>query len=105
MNKCKITVLKRYYDEELVKEYGAESPSGKCTAFEEGQVYYTNNLGGKPEGFCEGAWRAIFHYTFALAHGAPDFFEGNWTNKKGTAICCCNDGLRPVIFKVERTEE
>ena len=21
------------------------------------------------------------------------------------AICSCNDGLRPVIFKIERTEE
>ena len=104
MNKCKITVLKRYFDEELVKEYGTEHTTGKCAAFEEGQVYYTNELGGKPEGFCEGAWRAIFHYTFALAHGAPDFFDGDWIKAPGTAICCCNDGLRPVIFKVERVE-
>ena len=104
MYKCKITVLKRYYDEELAKAYGADSSYGKCRAFEEGQVFYTNKLGGKPEGFCEGAWRAIYHFTFALAHGTQEFFDGNWVNFPG-AICCCNDGLRPVIFKVERAED
>ena len=26
-------------------------------------------------------------------------------NKPGVAICNCNDGLRPVIFKVEATDE
>lgn len=25
--------------------------------------------------------------------------------KEGVAICSCNDGLRPVIIKVERTDE
>ena len=28
-----------------------------------------------------------------------------WITKEGVAICSCNDGLRPVIMKIERTDE
>ena len=33
------------------------------------------------------------------------FYYGDWIRKPGVAICSCNDGLRPVIFKIEVTEE
>ena len=44
---------------------------------------------------------------FALTHGACDwlFYDGDWIRKPGVAICSCNDGLRPVIFKLEATDE
>ena len=44
---------------------------------------------------------------FALAHGAGEglFYFGDWIREKGVAICSCNDGLRPVIFKLEATDE
>lgn len=44
---------------------------------------------------------------FALAHGATKepFYYGDWISKPGIAICSCNDGLRPVIFKQEATNE
>lgn len=29
------------------------------------------------------------------------FYYGDWIKKNGVAICSCNDGLRPVIFKIE----
>lgn len=43
----------------------------------------------------------------ALAHGAGNqvFYYGDWIKKPGVAICSCNDGLRPVIFKLETTTE
>ncbi|RLB26553.1 MAG: TIGR04076 family protein, partial [Deltaproteobacteria bacterium] len=28
-----------------------------------------------------------------------------WLKQKGVAIACCTDGLRPVIFKLERIED
>ena len=61
----------------------------------------------KPEGLCDEAWKAIYQYVFALAHGAGNevFYYGDWIRKPGTAICSCNDGLRPVIFKLETTQE
>lgn len=102
MNKCKITVLKRNFEEELAAEYGAEG-LGKCPTHTEGQVYYADFA--KPEGFCDEAWKAIYQYVFALSHGSGTFYYGDWINVPGVAICSCNDGLRPVIFKIEKTDE
>jgi uncharacterized repeat protein (TIGR04076 family) len=28
-----------------------------------------------------------------------------WFKDKGVTLSCCNDGLRPVIFKLERVED
>jgi len=66
-------------------------------------VFYTDFK--KPEGFCDKAWKAIYQYAFALASGGETFYYGYWINEPGVAISCCNDGLRPVIFKIERTDE
>ena len=70
-----------------------------------GQVFYADYA--KPEGFCDEAWKAVYQYAFALAHGAGEglFYYGDWIRKPGVAICSCNDGLRPVIFKLEATDE
>ena len=88
MKKVKITVLKTTLDEELVKEYGAEGLKA-CPMLKAGQVFYADQ------------------YVFALSHGAGEtlFYYGDWIRKPGVAICSCNDGLRPVIFKLEATEE
>ena len=60
-----------------------------------------------PQGFCDEAWKAIYQYVFALAHGADKslFYYGDWIKKPGVAIVSCNDGLRPVIMKLEATDE
>ncbi|MDR1109840.1 MAG: TIGR04076 family protein [Deltaproteobacteria bacterium] len=103
MNKCKITVLKRHFDEELASEYGVKG-LGKCPLHAEGQVFYAD--WAKPAGFCDEAWKAIYQYVFALSHGGRElFYYGDWIDRPGMAICSCNDGIRPVIFKVERTDE
>ncbi len=104
MNKVKITVLKTTLDEELAREYGAEGLK-VCPMLREGQVFYADYA--KPDGLCDEAWKAIYQYVFALAHGAgkETFYYGDWIRKPGVAICSCNDGLRPVIFKLEATEE
>lgn len=71
----------------------------------EGQVFYADYA--KPDGFCDEAWKAIYQYVFALAHGATKepFYYSDWISKPGMAICSCNDGLRPVIFKLEATDK
>lgn len=102
MKRCKITILKRTFQEDLAKEYGTEG-LGKCPMMKEGQVFYADYA--KPEGFCDEAWKAIYQYVFALSHGADLFYYQDWIKEKGVAICSCNDGLRPVIMKIERTEE
>ena len=62
---------------------------------------------GWPPAFCDEAWKAIYQYVFALAHGADKslFYYGDWIKKPGVAIVSCNDGLRPVIMKLEATDE
>jgi uncharacterized repeat protein (TIGR04076 family) len=104
MNKCKITVLKKTFDRELADEYGAVG-LGACPMLKEGQVFYADYA--CPEGFCNEAWKAVYQYVFALAHSMGEngelFYYGDWIRKPGVAICSCNDGLRPVIFKIERT--
>ena len=104
MKKCKLTILKTTLQEDLAKEYGIPD-LGPCPLMKEGQVFYADYA--KPEGFCDEAWKAIYQYVFALAHGAGRelFYFGDWIREKGVAICSCNDGLRPVIFKLEATGE
>lgn len=104
MNKVKITVLKTTLDEELAREYGAEGLTA-CPMMKAGQVIYADYA--KPEELCDEAWKAIYQYVFALAHGTGDnlFCFGDWIREPGVAICSCNDGLRPVIFKLEATDE
>lgn len=103
MNKVKITVLKTTFDKELADQYGAPG-LGACPIMEEGQVFYADYA--IPEGFCNEAWKAIYQYVFALAHGCGSelFYFGDWIREPGVAICSCNDGLRPVIMKLETTD-
>ena len=68
MKRCKITILKTTLNEELAKEYAGPDFT-KCPMMKEGQVFYA-----KPEGFCDEAWKAIYQYVFALAHGSGIFY-------------------------------
>ena len=107
MKKCKLTILKTMLNEDLAKEYGIPGlPT--CPLMKEGDVFYADYA--KPEGFCDEAWKAIYQYVFALSNGAnmtDSWYYDDWMNEehKDMAICSCNDGLRPVIIKVERTDE
>lgn len=104
VKKVKITILKTTFNKELVEEYGATGLT-VCPMMKEGQIFYADYA--KPEGFCDEAWKAIYQYVFALAHGAENdvFYYGDWIRKPGVAICSCNDGLRPVIMKLEATKK
>ena len=100
MKKCKIEVLKTTFHEDLAKEYGCKG-LGKCPMHKVGDIFYGDYA--KPEGLCDEAWKAMYQYVFALSHESETY--GDWINKKGVAICSCNDGIRPVIFKIIRTDE
>ena len=100
MKKCRIEVLKTTFHEDLAKEYGCKN-IGKCPMHKVGEIFYGDYA--KPEGLCDVAWKAMYQYVFAIAHGSEKFYYGDWIDKAGIAICSCNDGIRPVIFKVEKT--
>lgn len=102
MKKVKITVLRCSFNEDFAREYGMPCLEA-CSVMKEGQEFVAGL--GKPDGLCYGAWRSIHQYVFALANGAERFFFNDWTRKPGVAITCCNDGFRPVFFKLETMDE
>jgi uncharacterized repeat protein (TIGR04076 family) len=99
MKKCRITVLRTALFEDLRDSYMMPD-FGTCPAMKEGDVFVTGGLFGnsKPEGFCEYAWQAVQTMASTLAGGGKVFGE-DWN------IACCNDGIRPVILKLEAAEE
>ena len=102
MKNVKITILKTTLDAELAAQYGVPGLTA-CPMMRERQGFNADYA--KPEGFCDDSTQAIYQYVFALAHGSGQFYYGDWIEKPGVAICSCNDGLRPVIMKLEGTDE
>ena len=81
-HKCKITVLKRECYQDLQGKYLADPKSGPCPFFREGQEIIVDN-----DNF------------FRMLHGSF------CSEDEKIMITCCNDGTRPVIFKLERIDE
>ncbi|MDO4160826.1 MAG: TIGR04076 family protein [Prevotellaceae bacterium] len=105
-HKCKITVLKRECYKDLQEQYLADPKSGPCPYFHEGQEIMVDSdnffhmLDGK---FCSEAWDCISRYVYSALQGGS--IMRGWTNDEKMMITCCNDGTRPVIFKLERIDE
>ena len=93
----KITVLKKVETGEVFEEYAGEEAQPVCPVVELGAEFVSKNM-GMPEGFCSWAWADIQRDVAHLSMGG-DF---PWMKEKGEMISCCTDGLRPVIFKLER---
>jgi uncharacterized repeat protein (TIGR04076 family) len=104
MPKCKITVLKRTVNQDLIDEYleDAYKNHGVCECFHDGQEFVIDPS-TLPEEFsssCPWAWADIRQDIMSVASG------GNMPGikPKGTVITGCRDWFRPVYFKVERME-
>ena len=112
-HKCKVTVIDKKLFPELQAEYLADPESGPCPCFEVGQEYLFEREPDKDDfyHFCREldppflgaeAWDAISRYIYtALAGGA---IMRSWTNDERIMVACCNDGTRPVVFKLERID-
>jgi len=98
---CKITVLKTLYDPDLAQEYRrSDVRQGPCTFFKVGDAFTVNYLAERPSEFqCDWAWDDIHKIIMILmTHG--NF--GTWMKNENNFITCCTDGIKPVIFKIER---
>jgi uncharacterized repeat protein (TIGR04076 family) len=75
----------------------SEAVEDVCPRFKEGDTYLSEK-GSCPEGFCSWAFadiqRDIAHLRFGGSYP--------WLQEEGVAYSCCTDGLRPVIFRLER---
>ena len=99
VDKLKITVLKRQDPKDIFDKYPVAEQDWfvPCAMYKDGQEFILDGP-NMPEGFCPSAWQTIYHNVRTLAYGGnlPYFKE------KGVSISCCTDGMRPVIFKIER---
>lgn len=106
MAKCKVTVIDKKVFPDLQKEYLSNPEAGVCPLFEIGDEFlfdfrtFQSMNGGK---FCMEAFDAISRYIYAAMQGGS-IMQG-WTNDEKMMIACCNDGTRPVIFKIERIDD
>lgn len=96
-SEVKITVLKKLSTGEIFDEYAVKGADSSCPLVNLGEEYVSKNM-AMPAGFCGWAWADIQRDVAHLAMGG-DF---PWIREKGKMISCCTDGLRPVIFKLER---
>lgn len=108
-HECKITVLETRVFPELQEKYLANPKSGVCPVFKPGQTFHLKRtpqqddfwhlMDGK---FCGEAWDAVSRYVYTALQGGS--IMHGWTNDDRVMIACCNDGTRPVIFKIERID-
>lgn len=104
-HKVKITVFRRFSPEEI---FGKETfyPDGRkmvaCPLFKDGQEIIVKTIyADPPEDFkCSWGWNDLFKDISVLSCGG-DFMH---TEPKIT-YTTCRDGMKPVIFKLERIED
>lgn len=100
----KITVLKKFTSKDVLG-YDFKFPNGSivkdCKMVQEGQEFIVENELTMPQGFCRWAWVDIYR-DVAILTMKGNFAEGELAGLKYSA---CSDGLKPVIFKLERIEK
>jgi uncharacterized repeat protein (TIGR04076 family) len=101
---CEITVLDKLYNADLADAYRRpDVHQGPCPYYTEGQEFVIKNLGERPpDFFCDWAWNDLYKFILVMMTGG-DF--GAWMQDGNTFIACCTDGIKPVIFRLQRLEE
>ena len=126
--KVKVTVIDKKLFPELQERYCMDPKSGPCPVYNVGDEFLferdeandhywhcgLNTLvktaadprtvaGGPETPHCAEAWDAISRYIYTGLQGGA--IMRGWMRAENTMIACCNDGTRPVIFKIERLSE
>jgi uncharacterized repeat protein (TIGR04076 family) len=104
MTKIIITVVKTEFYPEFASDVDeAKEPDfGKCPIFTVGQTFCVDEAGSCPPDFCGWAWADIQRdVTVLLFDGVP---QPPMKNHNLMYSCCC-EGIRPVVFKLERKKE
>ena len=100
-NKLKITVIKKFHPEEVFGHDMSWNGEvlGKCP-IEVGEEYIMDHHLNRPEGMCGRAWNDL--YTTLSTY----YFGGDYEYpEKGVTYQPCGDGVRPVVFKIEKLKE
>ena len=107
--KCKVTVIDKKCFPDYQQEYLADPQSGVCPFYEIGDEFIFERYGGEDTFWlagdgtqCGEAWDCISRYIYTALQGGS--IMRGWTKDERMMIACCNDGTRPVIFKIERLD-
>ena len=123
----KITVLDKKCYPELQQAYCADPCAGPCPCYNVGDEFLFRRdssrddywhmgldtlvktsadpdtvAGGPKLPHCSEAWDAISRYIYTGLQGGS--IMRGWMKEEHVMITCCNDGTRPVIFKIERID-
>lgn len=113
-HKVKLTVLDKKLYPDLQASYCKDPLSGECPIYNIGDEYIFERYNNKDDFWhmgintiqstphCSEAWDAISRYIYTGLQGGS--IMRNWMKDERVMITCCNDGTRPVIFKVERLD-
>lgn len=124
----KITVLDKKCYPELQQAYCADPCAGPCPCYNVGDEFLFRRdssrddywhmgldtlvktsadpdtvAGGPKLPHCSEAWDAISRYIYTGLQGGS--IMRGWMKEENVMITCCNDGTRPVIFKIERIDD
>ncbi|MBR4383706.1 MAG: TIGR04076 family protein [Selenomonadaceae bacterium] len=107
--KCKLTVIDKKVFHDLQKKFLADPNSGACPFYEVGTEYFFERYDDEDTfwtqgkgAHCSEAWDCFSRYVYTALQGGS--IMRGWTNDEHIMIACCNDGTRPVIFKIERLD-
>lgn len=108
-HKCKVTVIDKKCFTDFQEQYLADPKSGECPFYNVGDEFIFERYGEEDTFWREGngtqcaeAWDCISRYIYTALQGGS--IMRNWTNDERMMIACCNDGTRPVIFKIQRMD-
>lgn len=73
---------------------------GPCPFFSEGQEFTVKYLAERPADFCCDWAGDDIHKIIMILMTNGNF--GTWMKNENTFVTCCTDGIKPVVFKVER---
>ncbi len=112
-HQCKVTVIDKKCFTDLQEQHLADPKSGPCPCFEVGQEFLFERENGKDDFWhfgrdldpafpCAEAWDCVSRYIYTALQGGA--IMRGWTRDDRLMVACCNDGTRPVIFKIERID-
>ena len=107
--KCKVTVIDKKCFPDYQQKYLAVPDAGACTFYEIGDEFIFERYGAEDtfrlagDGTqCGEAWDCISRYIYTALQGGS-IMRGHMNDDR-MMIACCNDGTRPVIFKIQRLD-
>ncbi len=107
--KCKVEVIDKKLFPDMQERYLGDPVSGPCPFYEIGDTTIFERYGGEDTfwtqakgAHCSEAWDCISRYIYTALQGGS--IMRGWTNDEHMMIACCNDGTRPVIFKILRLD-